>query len=56
MLANLIAVDIWGRCLALLRMQKNDIILAPLVICPVCPVTVGTEPKIRPGPSRPRPV
>ena len=29
--------------------------LAVLVICPVCPVTDGTEPKMRPGPARPRP-
>jgi len=33
-------------------MQKTDIGLAPLVKCPVCPVTNGRGPKKRPDPAR----
>jgi len=32
-------------------MQNVDIGLAPLVVSPVCYVTDGAEPKMRPGPS-----
>ena len=32
-------------------MQNTEIGLAPLVICPICPVTDGTEPK-RPSPVK----
>jgi len=38
-------------------MQFTDVGLAPLVNCPVCPVTDdtdGTVSKMRPGPARPR--
>jgi len=30
-------------------MHNTDTCLASLVICPVCPLTDGTEPKMRPG-------
>ena len=34
-------------------MQNTDIVRAPLVNCPICPLTDGTEIKMRPGPARP---
>ena len=36
-------------------MQNIDIGLASLANCPVCPVTDGTEPKMRPDPTLLRP-
>jgi len=43
--------DICGRWLGLCRYAEYGMGLAPLVTCPVCPVTDGIEPKMRPGPG-----